>query len=368
MEKVRTSSAIWHAVPIVLTAFVLWTSSAPAAEKKTTVILTTALREILYANISSVPLHLGYFADEGLTVNFANVPGGAVGAQLVAGGKGDMYFGSVDQVFKVRPLGGTLKIVYVMNQGRQYYPVVLENSPIKEIAHLKGKRIGVLSLAMGGIPYYKAILAEGGLNPERDVTFIAVGQGAQALAALTKGAVDALALWDTEIATIENMGYRFRKFLPSADPSGAGVSSSIVTTDAYIKSSPDVIKSYLRAIAKATVFCLHNEAACAQIHWAVYPESRPQDAGTPEGLQKALHVLRTRYQLYEIKRFPDISQWGGSTDERFKRYTELLLSSGQLQAVRPVSEYFTREFLDYANGFDAGKIQAEARNYKLESR
>src|ERR1700693_3756741 len=360
-----------HLLPVVLGSAALACllptsqSGASAATPETITVVMTSTIDTLYANVTSVPQKLGYFAAEGLTVHFAVVPGGAAGAQIVEAGKADMYFGTSDAVFKLRQMGGDLRIVYVMNNNLQYYPVVPVGSPIKDIAALKGKRLGVLSLAMGGTPYYRAILAAGGLDPDKDVTFVAVGQGAQALAALKSGAVDALALWDVEYALQETTGIRYRKLLPAnyERDLNNGITSALVTTDKVIRAHPDAIKAYLRAVAKATVFCLQNQAACVRIHWETYPDNKPQDADTPTGLQNAVRVLDSRYVGYDFHRYPGIRRWGDTTDQRVKN-TATLLMRNDPTAVGPASDYFTRQFLGFANDFNAASVAKEAENYK----
>src|ERR1700693_739338 len=343
-----------------------WAVAAPS--EAITILMSSPTRDTLYANLTSVPLKMGYFSAEGLTVNFANVPGGAAAAQIVASGKADMYFGSGDGVFKTRQLGGDLKMVYVMNNNLQYYPAVAVNSPIKDIAGLKGKKLGVLSLSMGGIPYYRAMLAAGGLDPDKDVTLIAVGQGAQALVALRSGIVDALCEWDVEYAAEENSGIRYRKLLPPnfERDINNGMTSSVVTTDAFIRAHPDAVEKYLRAVAKATVFCLHNEAACVRIHWDVYPDMKPQDADTSAALQNAVHVLDARYAWYDYSRFSGIHRWGDTTDQRIKNTAALLLKNGDINAILPVSDYFTRQFLGFANNFNQAAIAKQAVTYKTQ--
>lgn len=353
----------WKLVALML-SLAMTLGAAPS--ESITVIMSSPTRDTLYANLTSVPLKLGYFAAEGLTVNFANVPGGAAAAQIVGSGKADAYFGSGDGVFKTRQLGGDLKMVYVMNNNLQYYPAVAADSPIKTLAGLKGKKLGVLSLSMGGIPYYRAMLAAAGLDPDKDVTWLAVGQGAQALAALRSGTVDALGEWDVEYAAEENMGIRYRKLLPPnyERDINNGMTSSVVTTDAFIKAHPDTIEKYLRAVAKATVFCLHNEAACVRIHWEVYPDMKPQDADSPAALQNAVRVLDARYAWYDYGKFPGVHRWGDTTDQRIKNAAALLQKNGDINAVLPVSDYFTRQFLGFANDFRRAAIIKQAETYR----
>jgi len=74
--------------------------------------------------------------------------------------------------------------------------MVLKESPIRKDVDLKGKAIGVGSLASSAVGYMKALVAEAGLDPNKDVTFLPVGMGAQAAMALKMGKVDLISLVD----------------------------------------------------------------------------------------------------------------------------------------------------------------------------
>jgi NitT/TauT family transport system substrate-binding protein len=323
----------------------------------TTILLTTPRNEVFYANLSSVPLKLGYFSQEGVDMKFVFVPGGSVGAQVVGGGKADMYFGPMDVVFKSNLVGGNLRGVYVVNHGQQYFPVVPPDSPIRDLRDFKGKKLGVLGPAFGGMPFYKALFKEVGLDPDRDISFIAVGQGAQALTALKNGSVDGLALWDTEIATLENQGFVFRKFPPGPK---TFVSSSIVTRQDFIEQNPNIIRGYLRAVAKGTVYCLANKEACVKMHWEAFPETRPRGGGTAQELAAAVHILDTRYALYDIARYKDVPRWGDATDAQIDDAADFMVKWGQLQKKLSPAAYFDRRLLDYANDFNAEEVRKSA--------
>ncbi len=79
-----------------------------------------------------------------------------------------------------------MDIRYFYNAGyRNIWSIsVPEGSPIKSIADLRGKKIGVTALGSAGTTYGKAYIRAAGLNPDTDVTFIAIGAGVQAAAAI----------------------------------------------------------------------------------------------------------------------------------------------------------------------------------------
>ena len=64
-------------------------------------------------------------------------------------------------------------------------------------------------MASGSVPFAKALVASAGLNPGSEVKLLAVGVGAPAALALQQKRVDALGIWDTMQASLENRGLQF---------------------------------------------------------------------------------------------------------------------------------------------------------------
>src|SRR5206468_3887253 len=86
------------------------------------------------------------------------------------------------------------------------YTVTTKNSPIQTAADLRGKTIGVSALSSGAVPVARAIVSSGGLNPDADVKWLAVGIGGPAALALRQKNIDAMALWGDFQAGLENLG------------------------------------------------------------------------------------------------------------------------------------------------------------------
>jgi hypothetical protein len=83
---------------------------------------------------------------------------------------------------------------------------VLQDRPIKSVADLKGKKIGIFSLGTGGMPLLKGYLRANGINPDKDVQIIATGAGAPALEALRSDRVQALMFWGSALTGFQNAG------------------------------------------------------------------------------------------------------------------------------------------------------------------
>ena len=137
------------------------------------------------------------------------------------------------------------------------FPVVLESSSIKSIKDFKGKTIGVLSYGSQMVQVFKGMLVEAGLDPEKDVTWVETGSGAQAVTALTTGRVDVWGTWDSQIATAENMGVKLRRFTsPYAEKLNFG--GSYFVRDDMVEKRPQVIEKVLRCIAMGSATVMAN--------------------------------------------------------------------------------------------------------------
>src|ERR1044072_1945921 len=66
-------------------------------------------------------------------------------------------------------------------------------------------------MGTGGVPVAKALIATAGMSPEKDVTIVVAGEGAQTAALLRSKQVDALSQFDTQYALVENAGVKIRR-------------------------------------------------------------------------------------------------------------------------------------------------------------
>ena len=98
-----------------------------------------------------------------------------------------------------------------MNYYEYTYPykwdvAVKPESGIQKYEDLKGKKIGVSDLGTTDYPVTRAVLKNIGIDPDKDVTWTAVGAGVSAGVALQRGVIDALAYFDTGFGQIDAAG------------------------------------------------------------------------------------------------------------------------------------------------------------------
>src|SRR5712691_9547135 len=168
--------------------------------------VTTKNISVALSAHTSIPLTLGYWGAEGVDMEVTSLEGSTAGLQQLAAGNVQFVTVGPEVALIAREKGVKVKSFYVINAVTIFRVVVPRDSPVQKVADLKGKTIGVSALASGAVPVAKALVAWGGLAPEKDVKWLAVGTGAPAAVALTQKSIDAMALWGDFQAALENRG------------------------------------------------------------------------------------------------------------------------------------------------------------------
>ena len=180
---------------------------------------------------------------------------------------------------------------------------VMEDGPIKSVADLKGKKIGIFSLGTGGMPLLKGYLRANGINPDTDVQIIATGAGAPALEALKTDRVQALMFWGSALAGFENAGTKMRVLV---DPAWRALPDfTFGTMQKTIDADPAMVEAISRGAAKATLFAQTNpdctRAASTGRH---FPSTKPTGADEATlarndlaPAEAQLETMRPRYEL-----------------------------------------------------------------------
>src|SRR5262249_22319016 len=130
--------------------------------------------------------------------------------KLVATKELQVSLPSAEPLAIIRPQGVNAKFFYTAYQGNIYGIAVPADSPIKTINDLKGKKIGVTSMASAGVIVARALAKEAGMDPDKDVNIVVAGESAQTAALLTSKQVHALSQFDTQYALTENAGAKLR--------------------------------------------------------------------------------------------------------------------------------------------------------------
>lgn len=302
---------------------------------------------------------LGYYKEEGL--EFTAKPVGTNSNAQIAVDRGDTQFAVGTPSFQMS-LFAKGQLPKIVNFYEYTYPykwgvAVMENSPLKSYEDLKGKKIGVSNVGTTDYPVTRAVLKNIGIDPDKDVKWIAVGAGVAAGVALQSGAIDALAYFDTGFGQIEAANIPIRLLpLPKNVPLIGGLYISAMEN--YIKANRQVCVGFARAVAKSSVFLLANPRAGAKVFLDLYPGTAPRGASEKDAIRSVMFAIRRRITLYRPP-YPN-TKMGFIHEAELKRDVKFL--GLDIKDVRPL---FTNELIDDINRFDHDKIIAQAKAYKV---
>jgi len=330
--------------------------------RKVVFAVTTKDISVGHAAHSSLPRALGYWKDEGLDVEVAGVEGSAAGLQQLGAGTLQIVSIGPEEIVVGRDKGVKIRGFYVQARETIYRVVVAADSPIRDAGGFKGKTLGVPSLASGSVPYSKAWLARGGLNPDADVKYLAVGVGAPGRLALQQKQVDGLALWDTLQASIENSGMALRRLDQAFAPQVLG--QTIASRDDFIAENPAVLVGFARGVAKATLFGLTNPEAAVRIHWNMYPQTKPTTGDDAKNLKDALNVFNARFSAQRVDNRED-KRFGAATLAQWQKLQGVFKDEKIVQGTVPAADLYTGTLVDQINIFDQQAVVRQAREYKF---
>ncbi len=148
----------------------------------------------LYYLPLTVAERLGYFRDEGLTVEISDFAGGAKALEALVGGSVDVVAGAYEHTINMQSKGQHIRSFALMGRSPAI-TIAVASSKAAGVAgpkDLKGLKVGVSAPGSSTNIALNTYLAKGGLKPS-DVSVIGVGTGAGSLAALRSGQIDAMA-------------------------------------------------------------------------------------------------------------------------------------------------------------------------------
>lgn len=315
--------------------------------------------------IQGVAKGMGYFAAEKLTATNLLTGGSAAAVQAVGSGSADITGADLGSVMQAVEKGVRLKVVGSLVTNWPWRIAVLPGSAIKTGADLKGKKIGIISLASGSFPFAKAVITGSGLEIT-DAEYIPVGIGAPAANALSTGAVDALALYTAVYAQIESAGTALRYLANPA--SMVGVQSLVwVTTADYVEKNPQVIERFLRAAYKALTFSGTSPEKAMYIGYQQYDTLL---AGSTKVLRiapdtKAISIWLESAGISKTgttEGWP--KTWGGISTQAWLRTQAYAQAAGSIKRAINIDDMWMPQFLAAANNFNRTTIISQANKYK----
>jgi NitT/TauT family transport system substrate-binding protein len=311
----------------------------------------------------AIATKLGWFAKAGLKVLLLPMPGSTDCVKNVATGEVPYSLPSVEPLAIIRAQGVKAQVFYTAYQGNIYGIAVPQDSPIHKISELKGKKIGVTSMASGGVLVARALAAERGLNPDRDVQIVVAGEAAQTAALLRNKQVDALSQFDTQYALVENAGMPLRML--DNESIEKFPSNGFVALEETLQKHKAQAVALAQGYAMGTVFAMANPEAAVKILYEVFPQTKPTGKSEAEALKDDIKTLEARAAHWKLSS-GGVTKWGESSVANYSAYEDFLLKWHVIKEKIPADQLVTNALIPEINAFDAAKIADQATVYKVK--
>jgi NitT/TauT family transport system substrate-binding protein len=336
-------------------AAALLIAAAPLRAEKLVFSPTTTDLSVGHAAHSSLPKYMRCWESEGLDVDVVGIQGATAGMQQIAAK--NITFANVgpEVLMMARAKGAKVKAIYTYSRSTIYRAVALKSARLTRTEDLRGKTMGVIAMSTGALPYGKQMLQAAGINPETDVQWLPIGEGAQAALALKRGDAAAWFAWDTAVAALEAQGLEFVHLKPPYFDDLIG--NVIVAHEDYLAGNRAAAAKVLRCIAKATLFGLANPEKTIKVHWQYYPATRPE-GDEAEAMKKARIVFDSRFGGYQV---PAGVKWGENLASQWQGVARLMQAEKLLPADYDVAGSYTNELIDAVNDFDQQAVIAAAK-------
>lgn len=211
----------------------------------------------------------GFFKKQGLDVTMIYVPSGVLAAQTVVSGSALIANNSVSDILNAIAAGAPLKILTVNIDRFQHLFVARPgiNSP----KDMKGKKVAVSRYGAFSDIETRFLIRQWGMDPDRDVQVLQIGNSAARSAALMSGGIDGAVVTPAfvpvarnaglnvifDLSTIKtrfaNIGLMAQERLIREQPRLVkGAVAGLVYGIKFWKTNPEVAKAYLKQIHKVS--------------------------------------------------------------------------------------------------------------------
>ncbi len=341
---------------------VLFWPAAPAASAETKLRVGWCAKTVSSAAAPfAIAMKMGWYKAAGLDVELVPLAGSSACTQAVATNEVSFALPSVEPLAIAIKQGVKAKIYYTAYQGNIYGIAVPAESPVRAIADLKGKTIGVISMGSAGVPVAKALVATAGLNPDSDVTIVVAGEGAQTAAMLRSKQVDALSQFDTQYAMVENAGVKLR--LLDTKQIDRYPANGFLALDETLKSRHNDAVAVAKGYAMGTVFAIANPEAAVKILYEVFPQTKPTGKDEATAIRDDVRVISARIVNWKLDK-AGVKLWGENSEANYGAYADFMQKYGIIKEKVSAKDLVTNDLIADINRFDPAKVAAEAKGFK----
>ena len=259
--------AIASTITCALALFIPFTGHAQSPAKLDKVVIAGWGKPITEITNLLVEEDKGFFKAKGIEMGFIPGAGGADAIRNLLTGQADVAFTDPASFFTAIDKGEKLRAIYDIYPQNIFNLVSLKSQNITKPSDLKGKRIGVYSLASGTRQNLQILLHQAGLT-EADVTIVVTGL--LNFLPLMQGQVDATAATDTGLLVGKQKGLGDVNVMEVKNYVNISSDFFVVREETY-QQKKDVLKRFLQAYQDSAEWMMRypQEAAKLAVKFAL---------------------------------------------------------------------------------------------------
>ena len=196
----------------------------------------------------------GFFKSNGVELAYLPGAGGGDAIRNILSGQADVAFTDPGSFFMALDKGEKLVAIYDIYPQNVFNVVSLKSSGIRKPADLKGKKIGVYSLASGTRQNLLVMLHQAGLK-ESDVSIVVTGL--LNFAPLMQGQVDATAATDTGLAVGLRKGIGEVNVMQVSDHLNMSSDMFVVREEVFLQKK-DLLKAFVKGYRESAAWMMAN--------------------------------------------------------------------------------------------------------------
>jgi NitT/TauT family transport system substrate-binding protein len=231
---------------------------------------------------------LGIFRRNGLDVEVVYVNSGSLLNQALIAGTFDVSLSQGSEAMLAKMRGADMRIVAVI--ANRFNHVYITAPSITSMKQLKGKRIAVSRFGSGSHFQSNLALKDGGLDPDKDVTTLQIGNSGARMAAILSGTVDGTIMAADFVPKAKREGFNILTDL--ADTKIEYPFLSLNMMGPYIDRNLKLAKALIKSMSES-IRALQTDATNAKI--AIRAALKTDDVETIDyALSRSVRVLDPR--------------------------------------------------------------------------
>lgn len=333
MKRVKRNVLSWVLVLSASCLFLAYPSTGWAQAMEKVVLKYDFVFSPTVAPVS-LGLEKGFFAAEGIDLDFQDSRGSVANIQLMAAEKLFFAFADLGTVAKFVGEGAPIKSVWGFMQRSPMSVIVHEHVGVRKPKDLEGKKLGATP-ADSGRALFPALAKANGVDLEK-IQFVNVTPAARNTSLLNRDVDAIIAFFPDNVPFLRSKGAKVN-YLAYADFGIGTLGKGINVHKSVLTGKPETLRRLLRGLARSVQYSRTNldEAVAALKKRAPFSIHDPKVAR--EVLEGALSLLHTKHTQGK--------PLGWMAREDWVETIEILKNHAGLKNPLPPEEYYTNKFI-----------------------